>query len=136
VYVLLIYAYAHIINTSIILLLHHVNSLSLFDYAINNTINNITNTNNIHQHHHNNNICYCTTGSAGVYRERKRSLLEGGIRVPTVVQWLGHIPSHSQSDIWGSHVDLLPTILHAAGISIPSGKELNAMLCCVFLEED
>lgn len=30
-------------------------------------------------------------GSAGPYREMKRSLLEGGIRVPTIIQWPGMV---------------------------------------------
>jgi len=34
-----------------------------------------------------------TAGSAGPYRERKRSLLEGGIRVPAIWQWVGTIPA-------------------------------------------
>lgn len=30
-------------------------------------------------------------GSAGPYREMKRSLLEGGIRVPTIIRWPGKV---------------------------------------------
>eukprot|EP00595_Chromulina_sp_UTEXLB2642_P001804 CAMPEP_0196764714 /NCGR_PEP_ID=MMETSP1095-20130614/6698_1 /TAXON_ID=96789 ORGANISM="Chromulina nebulosa, Strain UTEXLB2642" /NCGR_SAMPLE_ID=MMETSP1095 /ASSEMBLY_ACC=CAM_ASM_000446 /LENGTH=78 /DNA_ID=CAMNT_0042120965 /DNA_START=913 /DNA_END=1146 /DNA_ORIENTATION=+ len=39
-------------------------------------------------------------GTAGVYKEGKRSLMEGGVRVPTVFQWVDKIPSNGVSTIW------------------------------------
>lgn len=59
-------------------------------------------------------------GTAGPYKEMKRSLMEGGIRVPTIIQWAGHIPAGSSSSLWAAHTDLLPTFLEAAEIKQPA----------------
>ena len=52
-------------------------------------------------------------------RGEKRTLWEGGIRVPTVVAWPGHILAGTVSDIVGQQIDLFPTVLAAAG-ALPS----------------
>lgn len=65
-------------------------------------------------------------GSAGPFRGRKRSLYEGGVRVPFIVRWPGKIPAgrvDSQSVVAG--VDWLPTICRLAGIQIPAGHALD-----------
>lgn len=65
-------------------------------------------------------------GSAGPFRGRKRSLYEGGVRVPFIVRWPGRIPAgrvDSQSVVAG--VDWLPTICRLAGIQIPTGHALD-----------
>lgn len=53
-------------------------------------------------------------------RECKASIYEGGLRVPFVVRWPGHVPagSHSSTPIW--HVDLYPTFCAAAGVATPA----------------
>jgi N-acetylgalactosamine-6-sulfatase len=59
-------------------------------------------------------------GSTGPLRGRKRSLYEGGIRVPFIVRWHGNVPAgqiNNQSVISGA--DLLPTLTAAAGITLP-----------------
>jgi hypothetical protein len=58
-------------------------------------------------------------GTGGIFKEGKRSLLEGGIRVPTIIQWKSIIPSNSYSSYFAGHTDILPTILEAAQISRP-----------------
>ena len=50
-------------------------------------------------------------GTAGPYHQRKRSLMEGGIRVPLIVQWAGHVPTGQIMPLWAATVDLLPTFL-------------------------
>jgi len=55
-------------------------------------------------------------GSFG-QRGVKRSLYEGGVRVPMVVQWPGHIEPGSTSDFVWWHPDFLPTALEIAGVS-------------------
>src|SRR6185503_4978643 len=46
---------------------------------------------------------------------KKSELLEGGIRVPAVVRWSGHVPAGMVSDQVMIHMDWLPTLLAAGG---------------------
>ena len=62
-------------------------------------------------------------GSAGPFRGRKRSLYEGGIRVPLIVRWPAKIPAGEiDNDSVLSATDLLPTLCHLAGVEVPEGK--------------
>jgi arylsulfatase A-like enzyme len=45
----------------------------------------------------------------------KRSMYEGGMRVPAVIRWPGHIPSGAVSGAVLSQIDILPTLMAAAG---------------------
>jgi hypothetical protein len=47
-------------------------------------------------------------------------LLEGGTRVPFIVRWPGVIPPGSESGAWAALTDLVPTLLDAAGLPVPS----------------
>lgn len=64
-------------------------------------------------------------GSAGPFRGRKRSLYEGGIRVPFIVTWGGGTPHPRvaagtvDNTVLGA-VDWLPTVLKLANVSAPS----------------
>lgn len=49
------------------------------------------------------------------FRGQKRSLEEGGIRVPGVVRWPGKVPAGKDSDAVIHMTDLMPTFLAAAG---------------------
>lgn len=49
------------------------------------------------------------------FRGQKRTLWEGGIRVPTVVSWPGRWPRGATSDAVLHMTDLFPTLLAAAG---------------------
>ena len=49
------------------------------------------------------------------YRGQKGDLLEGGIRVPAVMRWPGHIPAGSETDALLHVVDLFPTLAGLAG---------------------
>ncbi|WP_390889065.1 sulfatase family protein [Rhodopirellula halodulae] len=51
-------------------------------------------------------------GSAGEFSGRKRSVLDGGVRVPAFVHWPKHLPSGIRSETPTSVLDLLPTIAH------------------------
>src|SRR5436190_2043975 len=53
----------------------------------------------------------------------KGSLLEGGIRIPFIVSWPGHLPSGVVDARPVSSLDLLPTALSAAGAPLPSGLD-------------
>lgn len=61
-----------------------------------------------------------SVGDTGGLRGRKRSLFEGGVRVPFIVRWPGHAPAgitNNKTVITG--VDLLPTLCAAAGVALP-----------------
>ena len=49
------------------------------------------------------------------FRGQKRTLWEGGLRVPAVVAWPGHVPAGATSDAVLVATDLFPTLLAAAG---------------------
>ena len=51
------------------------------------------------------------------FRGQKRTLWEGGIRVPAAVRWPGHVPSGVVSDEVIHMTDLFPTLLAAAGVT-------------------
>ncbi|MGH9633064.1 MAG: sulfatase-like hydrolase/transferase, partial [Bryobacteraceae bacterium] len=60
-------------------------------------------------------------GSTGPFRGRKRSLYEGGIRVPFLARWPGKVPAGQVDETTiASAVDLLPTISKLAGAGAPS----------------
>jgi N-acetylgalactosamine-6-sulfatase len=65
-------------------------------------------------------------GSAGPFRGRKRSLYEGGVRVPFIVRWPDHVPAgkiNEASVVAGC--DLLPTVCKLAGVAIPKEHALD-----------
>lgn len=49
------------------------------------------------------------------FRGQKRTLWEGGIRVPGVIRWPGKVPAQTESHELVHMTDLLPTLLAAAG---------------------
>jgi arylsulfatase A len=54
--------------------------------------------------------------SAAGFKGRKGSLWEGGVRVPCLVRWRGHIAPGTLSDRLTGFEDWLPTLLQLAGI--------------------
>ncbi|MDZ4797341.1 MAG: sulfatase-like hydrolase/transferase [Bryobacteraceae bacterium] len=67
------------------------------------------------------NASHSAFGSPGPFRGRKRSLYEGGVRLPLIARLPGVIPAGRVEDravITG--VDFLPTILHMAGATVPA----------------
>ena len=75
-----------------------------------------------------------TPGSAGIYRERKRSLYEGGIRVPGIFSWPNKISAHSVLDYPMVTNDYLPTIVNLLALQYPGadrpldGEDLSEVL--------
>ena len=61
-------------------------------------------------------------GSAGPFREGKGTSFEGGIRVPCVMQWPGHIPQGRTNDTPLMTIDVLPTVARLAGADLPPRK--------------
>jgi len=62
-------------------------------------------------------------GSTGGLTGRKGSLMEGGIRVPGVLEWPERAPKPLTTNFPASTLDLYPTILEAAGIHRTPGIE-------------
>jgi N-acetylgalactosamine-6-sulfatase len=77
---------------------------------------------------------YYSVGQTGGMRGRKRSLFEGGVRVPFLVRWPGHTPAGAKNDTTVfTGVDLLPTLCAAASVVLPAdyqsdGENLIAAL--------
>ncbi len=57
-------------------------------------------------------------GSAGPYRGAKFSLFEGGIRVPAIISWPGHLPEGAVRDQVAHSCDWLPTVAELCGIEL------------------
>ena len=49
------------------------------------------------------------------FTERKTQLLEGGLRIPALVSWPGHIPRGRTTDQVAISMDWVPTLLASAG---------------------
>lgn len=54
-------------------------------------------------------------GSPGPLREGKLTAFEGGVRVPLLVRWPGHVPAGRVSDEPFTSLDWLPTIMELVG---------------------
>jgi arylsulfatase A-like enzyme len=80
------------------------------------------------------NAVHSGIGSSGPFRGRKRSIYEGGIRMPFIVRWPGHTPAgkvDNTSIVAG--VDWLPTVCSLAGVKLPrnlnpDGEDMSAAL--------
>ena len=67
------------------------------------------------------------------YLGKKGSSLEGGIRVPFIVQWQGHLPAGKTYDRPVISLDVLPTALAAANASPLAGVTLDGVNLLPFL---
>lgn len=63
--------------------------------------------------------------SVGPLRGMKGSLYEGGIRVPMIVRWPGHVKAGGTSDRIAGFEDILPTLAEVAGApdAVPQGVD-------------
>lgn len=66
-------------------------------------------------------------GLAGGLRGRKRSMYEGGHRVPGMLRWPAKIEPGTVSDVPMIGSDFLPTALRAAGLEPPPGRTLDGV---------
>ena len=66
-------------------------------------------------------------GTAGLLRGAKGDTWEGGMRVPFVACWPKRIPKGEVSSAVASVVDLLPTLVHLAGGSVPGDRPLDGI---------
>jgi arylsulfatase A-like enzyme len=58
---------------------------------------------------------------------RKTELLEGGLRIPAVIRWPGHIPQGSTSEQVMIGMDWLPTLIAAAGTTLDPAYPSDGM---------
>ncbi len=58
-------------------------------------------------------------GSTGGLRGRKGTVWEGGLRVPTIIEWPAAIPEPRVTDVPCGSVDMLPTLLELTGAASP-----------------
>jgi arylsulfatase A-like enzyme len=61
------------------------------------------------------------------FRGSKKSTAEGGVRVPFLVKWPGHVPAGEKYNQPVIQLDILPTVLAAAGIDPPNDAELDGV---------
>ncbi|MEO0342438.1 MAG: sulfatase [Pseudomonadota bacterium] len=59
------------------------------------------------------------------YRGWKLSFFEGGIRVPMFIHWPAKIKAGLKIEAPISHIDLLPTLVSAAGASLPADRVID-----------
>ncbi len=65
------------------------------------------------------------SGSNGRLRGHKGEVLEGGNRVPAIVQWPGHIPAGGVITAPAMNIDLFPTLLGLAGLGLPQDRTID-----------
>lgn len=66
--------------------------------------------------------------SNGPWRGYKRDVYEGGIRVPMIVSWPGHIKPGTETDFMCSFWDLMPTFRDLTGSADPEGMDGISLL--------
>lgn len=62
-------------------------------------------------------------GSAGPLRGRKRSLFEGGVRVPGILEWPAKVRPGQSTNVPCSTLDYLPTTAAVTGLEVAQGDE-------------
>jgi len=80
---------------------------------------------------------YYSVGTTGGLKGNKRSLFEGGVRVPFIVRWPGKTPAGKKNNTTViAAVDLLPTFCKAADIKLPQAyKPDGENMLAAFLGE-
>lgn len=66
-------------------------------------------------------------GDTGGLRGGKRADFEGGIRVPFLAQWPGHIEAGSVSDIPVVGTDIFSTVLDIVGVPLPTDRTIDGV---------
>jgi arylsulfatase A-like enzyme len=67
---------------------------------------------------------------SGPLFHHKGSVWEGGIRVPAIIRWPGHIPAGGVSAQVGLTMDLTASILAATGANLPGQVEGSISFRC------
>jgi uncharacterized sulfatase len=61
------------------------------------------------------------------FRGWKLTFFQGGLRVPYVAKWPGHIPAGLQYKEPVSNIDILPTVAAAAGAKLPTDRVIDGV---------
>lgn len=67
-------------------------------------------------------------GSAGLWRGKKGSNFEGGVREPCIMRWPGKIPAGTECLQMTGNIDVLPTLAKIAGAPISSDNTVAGRL--------
>ena len=67
-------------------------------------------------------------GSNGGVFDKDSLMVEETLRIPLAVRWPGHVPADIVSESLVTHMDIVPTVLEAAGAEIPSPMDGRSML--------
>lgn len=66
--------------------------------------------------------------SNGIYRGYKRDVYEGGIRVPMIIAWPGHVQAGTETNFMCSFWDVLPTFEDVINVSKPKSEDGVSLL--------
>lgn len=66
-------------------------------------------------------------GSSGGLREGKGTVFEGGVRVPCIIRWPGKVTGGRTTSALATAMDLMPTLAHLAGASLPEGRVIDGV---------
>ena len=66
-------------------------------------------------------------GSSGPLREAKGSTYEGGLRVPCLARWPGHVPAGRVNDAIFATIDFLPTLAALTGCAVPRDRIIDGV---------
>ena len=75
-----------------------------------------------------NTIVFIISDHGRAHIRDKQFLYEGGIRIPCMVRWPGHIEAGAVTDALVSGIDFAPVSLSLAGLDVPEGMEGNVFL--------
>ena len=70
------------------------------------------------------------------YRGWKLTQFQGGLRVPYVAKWPGHITAATQYQQPVSSIDILPTVVAAAGGKLPTDRPIDGVNLLPYLGKD
>lgn len=73
-------------------------------------------------------------GSPGPWRGFYNTVMEGGIRTPCVMRWVGRIPRGQVSNEIVHELDIFPTVAAAAGVEMPKDRAIDGINILPFLE--
>ena len=73
-------------------------------------------------------------GTAGPLRGRKRSLYEGGIRVPGLLVWPAKVEQPRQVDVPCVTSDYFPTVLEVLGLQVPPDRPYDGISLLPLIE--
>ena len=74
-------------------------------------------------------------GNPGGFRGRKNNLTDGGLRVPFIARWPGHLPVGVTCAELSINFDIFPTFLYCAGIDLPQDRIIDGRNILPVLEQ-